>query len=77
MRTVITSKYQTTIPKAIREAMRLSVKDTIEWRIEGGKIVIIPLKKRFLEFRNSIKVGSGDIRSDIQEARDLRYQRYK
>ena len=77
MRTVITSKYQTTIPKAIREAMRLSVKDTIEWRIEGGKIVIIPLKKRFLEFRNSIKVGSGDISSDIQEARDLRYQRYK
>jgi len=77
MRTVITSKYQTTIPKAIREAMRLSVKDTIEWRIEGGKIVIIPLKKRFLEFRNSIKVGSGDISSDIQKARDLKYQRYK
>ena len=71
MQSVITSKYQTTIPKAVREAMKLSVKDTLEWVVEDGKIVVIPVKKRFLTYRNKIKIGNGDIRKDIEYARSL------
>ncbi len=77
MRTSITSKFQTTIPKAIRQAMNLSVKDAIEWKIENGKIVITPLKKNFLRFRNSVKTGTGDIRRDIELARNLRSKRHQ
>ncbi len=77
MRTLITSKYQTTIPKAIRDAMNLSVRDTIEWKIENGKIVIIPLRKHFLGFRNTVKVGPGDIRADIKSARRIRAERHQ
>jgi AbrB family looped-hinge helix DNA binding protein len=32
MQSVITSKYQTTIPKAIREKIGLSVKDALDWK---------------------------------------------
>ncbi|RLA97512.1 MAG: AbrB family transcriptional regulator [Deltaproteobacteria bacterium] len=77
MRTVITSKYQTTIPKKIREAMNISIKDTIEWKIEDGKIVIVPLKKKFLDFKDSIKVGPGNIDNDIKLARKLRLKKYQ
>ncbi len=76
MRTLITSKYQTTIPKAIREALHLSVSDVIEWKIEDGKIVITPSKKNFLKYKNSIKVGRGDVNKDIERARSLRVNKY-
>jgi len=77
MRTLITSKYQTTIPKVIREAMNLSIKDTIEWKIEDGKIIIIPSKKQFLRFKNSLKVGPGDVRADVESARKIRAKRHQ
>jgi len=77
MRTVITSKYQTTIPKAIRESAGLSKSDTLEWKIEKGKIVIVPIKKNFLKFRNALKVGRGDIKADIRLARELRAEKLR
>jgi len=38
MRSLITSKYQTTIPKAIRDRLGISVKDALEWKlgVKGG-----------------------------------------
>ena len=38
MQSLITSKYQTTIPKAIRENLGLAVKDALEWKLEKGKV---------------------------------------
>ncbi len=76
MQTVITSKYQTTIPKAIRENLDLSINDIIEWKVEKGKLVGIPMQKRFLKFRNTIKMGRGNIRGDIKLARKRRAERY-
>ena len=35
MQSIITSKYQTTIPKAIREYIGLSVKDALEWKVKS------------------------------------------
>lgn len=37
MQSIITSKYQTTIPKAIRENLGLSVKDALEWKVEKSR----------------------------------------
>lgn len=76
IRTVITSKYQTTIPKAIREGLRLSINDTIEWKIENGRIVVVPMQKNFLKFRNTIKTGKGKIKDDIKLAKKRRAERY-
>ena len=72
MKSVVTSKFQTTIPKAIRESLKLSVNDTIDWEIQDGKAVVSPAKKPFMQYQNVIKVGPGSIRSDIDEGRKHR-----
>ncbi|MBU0992280.1 MAG: type II toxin-antitoxin system PrlF family antitoxin [Proteobacteria bacterium] len=74
---VITSKFQTTIPKAIRENMKLSVSDTISWVVEDGKIFVRVKKNNFLSYKNSIKVGPGDTQKDIGLAKKLNLERYR
>jgi len=77
MQSVITSKYQTTIPKAIRVHLGLAVKDALEWKMEKGKITVYPAKKSFLKYRNAVKTGAGDIAADIETARKLRMEKYR
>jgi len=77
MQSVITSKFQTTIPKDVRERLKLSIHDTLEWRIDRGKIVVLPVQKKFLEYRNKIKTGPGNIEEDIKQARKQRLEKYR
>lgn len=77
MQSTITSKFQTTIPKVIRENLALEVNDTLEWKVEHGKIIVSPKQKNFLKYQNKVKVGKGDIESDISLARDLRLEEYR
>ncbi|RZB34754.1 MAG: hypothetical protein SRB1_00522 [Desulfobacteraceae bacterium Eth-SRB1] len=77
MRTTITSKYQTTIPKALREYLGLSIHDTLEWKVENGKIVVLPMQKNFLKFRNTVKTGNGDIKNDIKLSIKRRMEKYQ
>ena len=72
MQTVITSKFQTTIPKKIREKLKLVVNDALEWQIEGGKIILKPLHEGFMLRKNSVKIGAGDIDEDIVQAKRMR-----
>ncbi len=77
MRTVITSKYQTTIPKAIREDLGLCINDIIEWKVENGRIVGLPMQKNFLDFKNTVKTEGGSIENDIKLSRKRRAERYQ
>ena len=77
MKSAITSKFQTTIPKKVRENLKLSVNDTLRWEIEGEKAVIKPMKKPFLKYRNAVKVGKGDIARDITTARNQMVKRFQ
>jgi AbrB family looped-hinge helix DNA binding protein len=77
MQSVITSKYQTTIPKAIRDNLGLSVKDALEWKLENGKVVVYPSRLQFLKHRNALKVGKGNIAADIELAREKRLEKYR
>jgi len=77
MQSLITSKYQTTIPKDIRENLGLSVKDTLEWKLEKGKVTLYLAKRNFLKYRNAIKSGEGDIAGDMVIARNLRMEKYR
>jgi bifunctional DNA-binding transcriptional regulator/antitoxin component of YhaV-PrlF toxin-antitoxin module len=72
-----TSKFQTTIPKAVRERLKLSVHDTLEWKVDQGKIVVLPVQKKFFEHRNRIKTGPGKIDEDINLARQQRMERHR
>ena len=75
MQSIITSKYQTTIPKAIRDNIGLSVKDVLNWKVERGRVIVSPIKQNFLKYRNTIKTGTGNIASDIEIARNLRLRK--
>ncbi len=77
MQSLITSKYQTTIPKTIRDNLGLSAKDALEWKLEKGKVTVYPAKKNFLKYRNTIKIGEGDIAADLDDARNLRMEKYR
>jgi AbrB family looped-hinge helix DNA binding protein len=77
MQSVITSKFQTTIPKDVRERLKLSIHDTLEWKVDRGKIVVLPVQKKFLEYRNKIKTGPGKIADDIEQARKQRVGKYR
>ncbi len=76
-KSVVTSKFQTTIPKSIRENMNLSVSDTLDWEIENDKIVVRTIKNNFLTYKNTIKTDSGSIEGDIEFARKLRVKKYR
>jgi AbrB family looped-hinge helix DNA binding protein len=77
MQTVISSKFQTTIPKKIREQLSLSVSDALAWEVKDGHIIVTFPKADFLKYKNSISIGTGDIQKDIQRARKTRASRHK
>lgn len=74
---VLTSKYQTTVPKSVRTLLGLEIHDAIEWRVEGGKATVAPARSDFISRRGSIVVGVGEIAFDIEEARSLRVEKYR
>jgi AbrB family looped-hinge helix DNA binding protein len=74
---VLTSKYQTTVPKAVRKLLGLNTNDAIEWRVEGGKAIVVPVRSDFISRRGSIVVGHGIISSDIETARSLMVEKYR
>jgi len=77
MNSTVTTKYQTTIPKAVREKLGISVKDSLEWVIEKGQVLVRPVQSDFLRHQGSVKVGSGDISSDIQVARERQMEKHR
>jgi len=76
-KSVVTSKFQTTIPKRIRENLNLSVSDILDWEIENDKIVVRTKRNNFLTYKNTIKTGPGPIADDIALARALRAKKYR
>jgi len=77
MQSLITSKYQVTIPKKIREKLKLAIHDTLAWEIQEDKVLVYPVQKRFLQYQNSVKVGSGCLRDDVEQARHQQAEKYR
>jgi AbrB family looped-hinge helix DNA binding protein len=77
MNSTVTTKYQTTIPKAVREKLGISVNDSLEWVVEKGRAVVHPVHSDFLRYQGSVKIGAGDIAADIRSARERRLERFR
>lgn len=77
MKSKITSKFQTTIPKKVRERLKLSRNDLIDWDLEGGEVIVRPVERPFLEYRGKFTVGKGDIEEDIRKAQRKRAEKAK
>ena len=54
LQSVVTSKGQTTIPKEIRELLKLKPKDRLFYLVQEGKVVLKPLHGDILELRGSV-----------------------
>ncbi|TAL34028.1 MAG: AbrB/MazE/SpoVT family DNA-binding domain-containing protein [Spirochaetes bacterium] len=68
----ITDKFQITIPREIRELLKLSRNDSLEWKYKKGVVTVSPAKKSFLAFEGTVKTGPGDIERDIENAKRAR-----
>ena len=73
----ITSKFQTTIPKDIRNYLKLDASDALEWEVEQNRVIIRSVEKGFLSFKNSIHVPDGNTRTDIEMARGKMAEKYR
>ena len=52
----LTSKYQATVPKEVREFLGLSSGDGLQWEIEDGYVVVKKVSKLDLEWQKSIEM---------------------
>ncbi len=77
MKSTVTSKFQTTIPKAIREGLKLSINDTLDWELKNGRVILKPAQSKFLDHRNTIQIGKGDIEKDISEVKSVIAEKYR
>lgn len=51
---VLTKKWQTTIPKDIRNLLKLEPSDKILYLIEGERVILKPLRGNILDLRGSV-----------------------
>jgi AbrB family looped-hinge helix DNA binding protein len=77
MRSKITSKYQITIPRKIRDRLKLNVSDAIEWKVQDNRVYVEPVNKPFLKYKGIVKVGLGDVKEDIIKSRKIRAMKYQ
>lgn len=68
----ITSKYQTTVPKKVREELGVGPADLLIWDVRDGVARVTVARRRFLDRRGSIHVGPGSVVEDVRKARRLR-----
>ncbi len=76
MESKITSKYQTTIPKLVRDKLKINISDVLEWKMEGSKIYVETASNPFLKYKASIPPIGGSTKTDILKARKARASRY-
>ncbi|WP_460024531.1 AbrB/MazE/SpoVT family DNA-binding domain-containing protein [Infirmifilum sp. SLHALR2] len=60
----VTRKFQVTIPREVRELLGIRVGDVLRVRVEGGKIVLEPLRPALgdpVEYLSSLRPEPSDI----------------
>jgi len=70
---IVTTKGQTTIPKAIRAFLKLEAKDKILYQVENDKVIMRPLKGDILDLRGSVKTEDKPV--DFEKIRKVTRKR--
>ena len=71
----ITSKYQITIPKEIRESLHLVEADLVQWKIDKNGIHLESIQKPFLKHKGTLDIKSKDVKADIRKAWEIQSKR--
>lgn len=72
LRTAITTKGQTTIPKTIREKLGVRSHDFINWEVICDEVRVTGRAPAFFRWLGAIDVGSGSVEEAIEAARSQR-----
>lgn len=72
LRTAITTKGQTTIPKIIREKLGVRAHDFINWEVVGDEVRVTGREPAFFRWLGTIDVGEGSVEEHIETARRQR-----
>ncbi len=72
IQSTITSKFQTTVPKEIRQRLGLRPRDVLCWEVSGEDVRVVPARRGFLDRRGTIAVGPGSAVEDVRRARAMR-----
>ncbi len=72
IKSTVTSKGQTTIPRNIREKMGISAGDVLLWEAEHNSVRIRLVSPGFLRRRGTVRIGMGSISEDLARARSGR-----
>jgi len=70
-RSTLTVKYQTTVPKEVREKLGAKPGDVLQWEVVGSSVRVTAATPAFLTLQGSFKVGPGDPVDDVRKAREL------
>jgi bifunctional DNA-binding transcriptional regulator/antitoxin component of YhaV-PrlF toxin-antitoxin module len=68
----ITSKHRTTVPRSVREKLRVGPGDILRWEIVGGYVRLTAANRAFLKRRGSVVAGPGSVVEDVAGARTRR-----
>lgn len=71
-KSTITVKFQTTVPKEIREKLGVGPKDVLQWEVVQGHVLVSAHGRAFLKRRGTIRVGAGSTVEDVRTARSQR-----
>ncbi len=72
MKSTITSKSQTTVPREIRRKLGVGPGDVLRWEWVDGTVRVERASQAFLALRGSIEVGRGSTVDDVRTARSRR-----
>jgi AbrB family looped-hinge helix DNA binding protein len=69
MLSTVTSKGQVTIPKKIRDLLRIRSNDKVDFVLEGERLVLVPVKT-LLDLRGAVQgAGKGDFARERARAK--------
>lgn len=77
VRSKITAKYQITVPREIREILKLEPTDVLEWEVGAEGIKVHAADKPFLKLKGILRKGGGDTKAEIRAAWGKRAERYR
>jgi bifunctional DNA-binding transcriptional regulator/antitoxin component of YhaV-PrlF toxin-antitoxin module len=68
LRTALTTKGQTTVPKVIRDQLGVGPHDFINWEMIGDEVRVTGGSPAFFRWFGAIDVGPGSVEEDIKLA---------
>jgi len=71
-KSTVTSKGQTTIPRAVRQELGIRTGDVLAWDIQQQHVQLRLVGRGFLCRRGMILTGPGSVTADIAKARRSR-----